>query len=62
MDFMTGFPILIDWKRDNYNSILVIVDRLIKMVHYKSEKITINKSKLIKVRINMVVRDFGLLN
>ena len=33
MDFMTGLPILIDQKKDIYNSILVIVDWLIKMVY-----------------------------
>ena len=33
MDFITGLPILTDWKRDNYDLILVIVDQLIKIVH-----------------------------
>ena len=33
MDFVTGLPILTDWKGDSDNSILVIVDRLTKMVH-----------------------------
>ena len=28
MDFVTGLPLFIDWKRDSYDSILVIVDRL----------------------------------
>ena len=33
IDFVTGLPISIDWKRDSYNSILVIVDWLTKIVH-----------------------------
>ncbi len=32
MDFVTGLPISANWKDDSYDSILVIVDRLTKMV------------------------------
>ena len=32
---MTGLPLFFDWKGDSYDSILVIVDQLIKMVHYE---------------------------
>ena len=42
MDFVMGLPISTDWKGDSYNSILVIVDRLTKMVHYKPVQITIH--------------------
>ena len=35
MDFVTGLPISTDWKGDSYDSILVIIDWLTKMVHYK---------------------------
>lgn len=35
MDFVTGLPVSTNWKGENYDSILVIVDRLTKMVHYK---------------------------
>ena len=45
-----------DWKRDNYDSILVIVDRLTKIVHYKLVKVTINTLDLTKVIINIVVK------
>ena len=62
MDFVTGLPILTDWKRDSYDSILVIVDRLTKMVHYKPVKVTINAPGLAKVIIDMVVRHHGLLD
>ena len=60
MDFVTGLPILTDWKGDSYDSILVIVDRLTKMVHYKLVKVTINAPGLAKVIINVVVRHHGL--
>ena len=33
MDFVTGLPPFADWKGNSYNSILVIVDSLTKMVH-----------------------------
>ena len=55
-----GLPISTDWKRDSYDSILVIVNRLINMVHYKPVKITINTPDLAEVIINVVVRHHGL--
>ena len=33
MDFVTGLPISTNWKGDSYISLLVIVDRLTKMVY-----------------------------
>ena len=33
MDFVTGLPPFADWKGDNYDLILVIVDQLTKMVY-----------------------------
>ena len=60
IDFVTGLPISTDWKGDSYDSILVIVDWLTKMVHYKLVKVTINASGLAEVIINMVVRHHGL--
>ena len=62
MDFVTGLPILTNWKRDSYNSILVIVDRLTKMAHYKPVKITINAPGLAEVIIDVIVRHHGLPN
>lgn len=44
-----GFLISIDSKSDNYDSILAIIDRLTKMVYYKSVKITIDALGLIHV-------------
>ncbi len=55
MDFVTSFPISANWKDDSYDSILVIVDRLTKMVYYKPVKVTINAPGLVEVIINVVV-------
>ncbi len=56
MDFVTGFPISADWKGDSYDSILVIVNRLTKMVYYEPVKVTINAPGLAEVIIDIVVR------
>ncbi len=60
MDFVTGLSISADWKGDSYDSILVIVDRLTKMVYYEPVKVTINTPGLAKVIINVVVRHHGV--
>ena len=60
MDFVTGLPILTNWKKDSYNSILVIVDRLTKMIYYEPIKVTIDAPSLAEVTIDMVVRHDGL--
>ena len=60
MDFVTGLPISTDWKENSYNSILVIVDRLTKMVHYEPVKVTINAPGLAEVIIDVVIRHHGL--
>ena len=59
MDFVTGLPVSTDWKGDSYDLILVIVDRLTKMVHYKPVKVTIDAPGLAEVIINIVVRHHG---
>ena len=60
MDFVTELPILANWKGDSYDSILVIVNRLTKMVHHKPVKIIINASSLAKVILNVVVWHYGI--
>lgn len=60
MDFVTSLPLSIDWKGNNYNSILVIINRLTKMVHYKLVKVTINVPSLTEVIIDVVVWHHGL--
>ena len=60
MGFVTGLPISTDWKGDSYDSILVIIDRLIKMVHYEPFKITIDASSFTEIIIDVEVRHHGL--
>ena len=60
MDFVTGLPLFADWRGNNYNLILVIINRLTKMVHYEPVKVTINAPELAEIIINVVVRHHGL--
>ena len=60
IDFVTSLPLSADWKGNSYNSILVIVDRLTKMVHYEPIKVTIDAPGLAEVIIDMVVRHHSL--
>ena len=62
MDFVTGLPISTNWKGESYDSILVIVDRLTKMVHYEPVKITIDAPGLAEVILDVIVRHHGLPN
>ena len=60
MDFVTGLPLFADWKGNSYDLILVIVDHLIKMVHYEPVKVTIDAPELAEIIINVVIRHHGL--
>lgn len=60
MDFVTGLPISTNWKGETFDFILVIVDRLKKMVHYKPVKITIDAPGLAEVIIDIIIRHHGL--
>ena len=62
IDFVMGLPILTDWKGNSYDSILVIVNRLIKMVYYKPVKIIIDAPGHAKVIIDVVLRHHDLPN
>ena len=62
MDFVIGLQILTDWKEDSYNLILVIVDRLIKIVYYKPVTVTIDALGIAEVIIDVVIRHYGLPN
>ena len=57
-----GLPISTDWKIESYDFILVIVDRLTKMVHYEPVKVTINAPGLAEVILDVVVWYHGLPN
>ena len=60
MDFVTGLPVLTDWKGDSYDLILVIVNRLTKMVHYQPVQVTIDAPGLAEVILDVVVWHHGL--
>ena len=60
MNFLTALPILTDWNGNSYDSILVIVDWLTKMVHYKPVKVSIDAADLAEVIIDVVVQHHGL--
>ncbi len=60
MDYVTGLPVSTDRKGETYDSILVIVNRLTKMVHYEPVKVTIDAPGLAEVIIEAVVRYHGL--
>ena len=62
MDFVAGLPISTNWKGDSYDFILVIVDRLAKMIYYESVKITIDALSLAEVIIDVIVRHHSLPN
>ena len=57
-----GLPVSSNWKRDIYDSILIIVDRLTKIVYYESVKVTIDVARLAEVIIDIVVWHHGLLD
>ena len=60
MDFVMRLPISTDWKGDIYDSILVIVAWLMKMVYYKPVKVTLDTPGLAKVILDIVVQHHGL--
>ena len=60
MVFITWLPVSTNWKSETYDSILVIFDRLTKIVDYEPVKVTIDAPGLAKVIIDMVVRHNGL--
>ena len=55
MDFVTRLSISTNSKGDSYDSILVIIDRLTKIVHYEPVKVTIDATEPAEVILNMVV-------
>ena len=62
MYFVMGLSISTDWKGDNYDSILVIVDWLTKMMYYEPVKVIIDAPGLAKVILVVVVQHHGLPN
>lgn len=62
INFVIDLPISSNWKRKTYNLILVIIDRLMKMIYYEPVIITIDALSLEKVILNMVIWYYGLLD
>ena len=62
MDFINGLTLSANWKNNKYNSILVIVDRLTKIMYYKLVKVTIDALWLAEVILDVVVWHYSLLN
>ena len=56
MNFVTSLPLSTDWKGDSYDSILVIVNHLTKLVHYEPVKVTINALRLTEVIIDVMLQ------
>lgn len=54
--------VFFDWKKDTYNSILVIVDWLTKIVYYKPVKVIIDRLGLAEVILNIVVWHYSFLD
>lgn len=59
---MACLPMLIDLKGKTYNSIQVILNWPIKIVHYEPVKIIINTHGLAEIIMNMIVRNHDLSN
>ena len=60
MDFVTKLPKSKDWRRVEYDSIFVIVNRLTKMVHYKLVLTTLDAEQLAGELIEIVIKYHGL--
>ena len=60
MGFVTSLSFLNNWKIDKYDSILIIVKWLTKMVYYKLIELIINKWKFRKRIIDVIVRHQSL--
>ena len=52
---MTGLSLSVKSKGKSYTLIFVTIDCLIKIVHYKLVKPSINVSRLARIIINMVL-------
>lgn len=61
-DQKVTLPISANWKGNTFDSILVIVDRLTKIIHYELVKVIINALGLAKLILGMVVWHHGLPN
>lgn len=62
MDILIDLLLSTDWKSNSYDSILVIIDHLTKIVYDKLVKVAINFPRLPKVIIDVMLQHHGLFN
>lgn len=62
MDVLIDLLLSTDWKGNSYDSILVIINHLTKIVYDKLVKVAINSPRLPKVIIDVMLQHHGLLN
>lgn len=55
MDCVTGLPVSTNWRGDTFNLILVIVDKLTKIVYYELVKVNIDILSLAKIVLDIVI-------
>ncbi len=60
IDFIMGLSISTNWKGKSYDFILMIINYLTKMVHYKPIIVTINAPGLAKVIIDIIVHHYSI--
>lgn len=60
IDFITSLPLLVDWKDNSYDKILVIDIHLTKTVHYEPIKTMKKIVSLVKIIINMMANYYDL--
>ena len=60
MDFVTRLPKSKNWRGVEYDLILIIVDRLIKMVHYEPVLTALDAEQLAEVLIEAFIKYNGL--
>lgn len=59
MDFITILLLSIDEEEDKYDPIFVIINQLIKMVHYQLVKIVIDRADLAELIIKVIIKHHG---
>lgn len=62
MNIVIGLSLSANWKGKNYNLVLVIVDRLTKMVYNELVKVTMDALKLVEIIIDVVIQYHDLSN
>lgn len=62
MDLVTGLPVFTNWKGEIYDLIIVIVDRLTKIVYYGLVVISIDASSPAEIIIKVIILNHNLLN